>query len=145
VSAIFYVVAFVSFVQLLICCFAEYKRLKNPTFLKAFRVTTQKLLYFVVFLASLLRAAYFTQPESVQPSWAYYLMSAFYPLLMTCASLVICCWAEVCRWNREDSEDNLDVLPDFSPARHPMGAAVPLEEFPGIPGIQHSSLQSFRS
>jgi von Hippel-Lindau disease tumor supressor len=100
VSAIFYVVAFVSFVQLLICCFAEYKRLKNPTFLKAFRVTTQKLLYFVVFLASLLRAAYFTQPESVQPSWAYYLMSAFYPLLMTCASLVICCWAEVCRWNR---------------------------------------------
>ena len=99
-SAIFYVVAFVSIVQLLICCFAEYKRLKNPTFLKAFRITTQKLLYFVVFLASLLRAAYFTQPESVQPSWAYYLMSAFYPLLMTCASLVICCWAEVCFTNK---------------------------------------------
>jgi von Hippel-Lindau disease tumor supressor len=88
VSAIFYVVAFVSFVQLLICCFAEYKRLKNPSFLKACRITTQKFLYFVVFLASLLRAAYFTQPESAQPSWAYYLMSA-------CASLVVCCWAEV--------------------------------------------------
>lgn len=95
VSAIFYVVAFISFVQLLICCFAEYKRLKNPSFLKACRITTQKFLYFVVFLASLLRAAYFTQPESVQPSWAYYLMSAYYPLLMTCASLVVCFWAEV--------------------------------------------------
>lgn len=95
VSAIFYVVAFVSLVQLLICCFASYKKLKNPSFLKACRVTTQKFLYFVVFLASLLRAAYFTQPESVQPSWAYYLMSAYYPLLMTCASLVVCFWAEV--------------------------------------------------
>jgi hypothetical protein len=95
VSAIFYVVAFISLVQLLICCFAEYKRLKNPSFLKACRITTQKFLYFVVFLATLLRAAYFTQPESVQPSWAYYLMSAYYPLLMTCASLVVCFWAEV--------------------------------------------------
>lgn len=101
-SAIFYVVAFISLVQLLICCFAEYKRLKNPSFLKACRVTTQKFLYFMVFLASLLRAAYFTQPESAQPSWAYYLMSAYYPLLMTCASLVICFWAEVrygVKWN----------------------------------------------
>lgn len=94
VSAIFYVVAFVSIVQLLICCFAEYKRLKNPSFLKACRITTQKFLYCVVFLASLLRAAYFTQPELAQP-WAYYLMSAYYPLLMTCASLVVCYWAEV--------------------------------------------------
>lgn len=108
VSAIFYVVAFVSLVQLLICCFAEYRKLKNPSFLKACRITTQKFLYFVVFLASLLRAAYFTQPESVQPSWAYYLMSAYYPLLMTCASLVVCFWAEVsCRqsnyWHCSDS------------------------------------------
>lgn len=95
VSAIFYVVAFISLVQLLICCFAEYKRLKNPSFLKACRITTQKVLYFVVFLASLLRAAYFTQPESLHPQWAYYLMSAYYPLLMTCASLVVCFWAEV--------------------------------------------------
>lgn len=101
VSAIFYVVAFISIVQLLICCFAEYKRLKNPSFLKACRITTQKFLYFVVFLASLLRAAYFTQPESVQPSWAYYLMSAYYPLLMTCASLVVCFWAEVMLFDRE--------------------------------------------
>jgi hypothetical protein len=36
-----------------------------------------------VFLASLLRAAYFTQPESVQPSWAYYLMSGKFLLFFT--------------------------------------------------------------
>lgn len=88
-------VAFISLVQLLISCFAEYKKMKNPSFVKACRITTQKLLYFVVFLASLLRAAYFTQPESAQPSWCYYLMSAFYPLVMTCASLIVCYWAEV--------------------------------------------------
>jgi hypothetical protein len=94
-SIVFYVVAFISLVQLLICCFAEYKRLKQPSFLKAFRITTQKFLYFTVLLASLLRAAYFSRPESKQPAWTYYLMSAYYPLLMTCASLIVCFWAEV--------------------------------------------------
>lgn len=106
VSSIFYVVAFISFVQLLICCWAEYQRLKQPSFLRACRVTTQKVLYFVVFLASLMRAAYFTKPEILQPAWAYYLMSAYYPLLMTCASLIICFWAEIfhlrdIRWERQ--------------------------------------------
>lgn len=33
--------------------------------------------------------------ETLQPGWASYLMSAYYPLLMTCASLVVCLWAEV--------------------------------------------------
>lgn len=94
ISSVFYVVAFISLIQLLICCFAEYKRLKQPSFFKAFRITTQKFLYFVVFIAALLRATYFANPE-VQPSWSYYLMSAYYPLLMTCASLIVCFWAEV--------------------------------------------------
>ena len=94
ISSVFYVVAFISLIQLLICCFAEYKRLKQPSFFKAFRITTQKFLYFVVFIAALLRATYFSNPE-VQPSWSYYLMSAYYPLLMTCASLIVCFWAEV--------------------------------------------------
>ncbi|CAH1717721.1 unnamed protein product [Chironomus riparius] len=93
ISSVFYVVAFISLIQLLICCFAEYKRLKQPSFFKAFRITTQKFLYFVVFIAALLRATYFSNPE-VQPSWSYYLMSAYYPLLMTCASLIVCFWAE---------------------------------------------------
>lgn len=33
--------------------------------------------------------------EISQPLWATTLMSAYYPLLMTCASLVVCLWAEV--------------------------------------------------
>jgi von Hippel-Lindau disease tumor supressor len=95
ISSVFYVVAIISIIQLLICCFAEYKRLKQPSLAKAFRITTQKMLYFVVFLASLLRAVFFSQPESAMPPWSYYLMTAFYPLLMTCASLIVCFWAEV--------------------------------------------------
>lgn len=145
-SAIFYVVAFISLVQLLICCFAEYKRLKNPSFLKACRITTQKFLYFVVFLASLLRAAYFTQPESVQPSWAYYLMSAYYPLLMTCASLVVCFWAEV---RTPPTAHRLTInFPSFSDipsAWHPVGATVPVQKLSRLSRVQPSSIQPVRS
>ncbi|XP_059618468.1 uncharacterized protein LOC132262966 [Phlebotomus argentipes] len=95
VSSIFYLVALVSLIQLLICIVAEYQRLKQPSFLRACRLTTQKLLYFFVFVAALLRGAYFTTPEILQPVWASSLMSAYYPLLMTCASLVVCLWAEI--------------------------------------------------
>lgn len=116
ISSVFYFVAIVSLIQLLICIVSEYQRLKQPSFLRACRLTTQKLLYFVVFVAALLRGAYFTTPvserflfdtircltifvynfqEVLQPTWASNLMSAYYPLLMTCASLVVCLWAEV--------------------------------------------------
>lgn len=95
VSSIFYIVALVSVIQLLICIIAEYQRLKQPSLLRACRLTTQKLLYFFVCVASLVRGAYFTTPEISQPVWATTLMSAYYPLLMTCASLVVCLWAEV--------------------------------------------------
>lgn len=66
VSSVFYFVAALSMIQLLICCVAEYQRLKQPSVLKAARVTTQKLLYFVVFVAALLRGAYFTTPVSTK-------------------------------------------------------------------------------
>ncbi|KAG4070867.1 hypothetical protein HA402_011093 [Bradysia odoriphaga] len=95
ISSVFYFVAIVSLIQLLICIVSEYQRLKQPSFLRACRLTTQKLLYFVVFIAALLRGAYFTTPEVLQPVWASNLMSAYYPLLMTCASLVVCLWAEI--------------------------------------------------
>lgn len=95
VSSIFYVVALVSVVQLLVCIIAEYQRLKQPSWLRACRLTTQKLLYFFVFVAALVRGAYFTTPDISQPAWATSLLSAYYPLMMTCASLVVCLWAEV--------------------------------------------------
>ncbi|EDW03095.1 uncharacterized protein LOC6562286 [Drosophila grimshawi] len=93
ISTVFYLVALVSVIQLLICIVAEYQRLKQPSILRACRLTTQKLLYFMVFVASSLRGAYFTTP--LQPQWAVTLMSAYYPLLMTCASLIVCMWAEI--------------------------------------------------
>lgn len=62
VSSVFYFVALVSIIQLLICIVAEYQRLKQPSFLRACRISTQKLLYFVVFIAATLRGAYFTTP-----------------------------------------------------------------------------------
>lgn len=62
ISSVFYFVAIVSLIQLLICIVSEYQRLKQPSFLRACRLTTQKLLYFVVFIAALLRGAYFTTP-----------------------------------------------------------------------------------
>lgn len=64
VSSIFYFVAALSIIQLALCCVAEYYRLKQPSLLSAFRLTTQKLLYFVIFVAALLRGAYFTTPVS---------------------------------------------------------------------------------
>lgn len=121
ISSVFYFVALVSLVQLFICIVAEYQRLKQPSLLRACRVTTQKMLYFMVFVAASIRGAYFTTPVSLnqalhfifylnflllnkfllifqldsQPLWAVTLMSAYYPLLMTCASLIVCMWAEV--------------------------------------------------
>lgn len=120
ISSVFYFVALVSVIQLFICIVAEYQRLKQPSVLRACRITTQKMLYFMVFVAASLRGAYFTTPVSggfdilkrismkfinffvfvllqldLQPQWAVTLMSAYYPLLMTCASLIVCMWAEV--------------------------------------------------
>lgn len=46
------------------CIVAEWQKMKAPSFLRACRVTTQKVLYFIVFLASLIRGAYFTSPVS---------------------------------------------------------------------------------
>ena len=62
-SSIFFLLALTSLIQLVMCIHAEYLRMKkNASILKACRVTTQKLLYFLVFLASVLRGAYFAAP-----------------------------------------------------------------------------------
>ena len=44
---------------------SEYLRMKkHPSILRACRITTQKFLYFAVFLAALLRGTYFAAPVS---------------------------------------------------------------------------------
>ncbi|XP_058806256.1 uncharacterized protein LOC131672801 [Phymastichus coffea] len=94
-ATIFFILAFVCLTQLVMCVIAEWRKMKAPSFLRACRVTTQKVLYFVVFLASLIRGAYFTSPTSFQAPWSKSLMSAYYPLMLSGASLIVCFWAEV--------------------------------------------------
>lgn len=64
IGGLFMMIALVCAIQLVMCILSEYQRLKAPTFLKACRITTQKLLYFVTFLASAIRGAYFMSPVS---------------------------------------------------------------------------------
>lgn len=105
IGGVFLMVAFVCAVQLTICIVTEYRKLKAPTFLRACKVTTQKMLYLVAFLASLIRGAYFVSPSAFQEGWATSLLSAYYPLMMSGSSLIVCFWAEVfhlrdIRWER---------------------------------------------
>lgn len=48
------------------CITAEFQRMKAPSLARACRVTTQKLLYFLMFLATVIRGAYFTSPVSTR-------------------------------------------------------------------------------
>merc|ERR1719347_378866 len=103
-SSIFSLMALTSLIQLGMCIHSEYLRQKSPSIWKAFRVTTQKMLYFLTFLASSLRAIYFASPK-LESSLAASLMSAYYPVLLSGSSLVVCFWAEIfhlqaIRWDR---------------------------------------------
>ncbi|EZA56197.1 hypothetical protein DMN91_000521 [Ooceraea biroi] len=104
-ATIFFLMAFVCLIQLVMCIVAEWQRMKAPSFLRACRVTTQKVLYFVVFLASIIRGAYFTSPTAFKEGWSRSLLSAYYPLLLSGSSLIVCFWAEVVhlrniRWDK---------------------------------------------
>ncbi|XP_012174481.1 uncharacterized protein LOC126915284 isoform X1 [Bombus affinis] len=94
-ATIFFMLAFVCLIQLIMCIIAEWQKMKAPSFLRACRVTTQKVLYFIVFLASLIRGAYFTSPTAFKEGWSRSLLSAYYPLVLSGSSLIVCFWAEV--------------------------------------------------
>jgi len=103
-SSIFSLMALTSLIQLGMCIHSEYLRQKSPSCWKACRITTQKMLYFLTFVASSLRAIYFASPQ-LGSSMSASLMSAYYPVLLTGSSLVVCFWAEVfhlesIRWER---------------------------------------------
>jgi len=103
-SSIFSLMALTSLIQLGMCIHSEYLRQKSPSLLRSFRVTTQKMLYFLTFIAATLRAIYFASPK-LESSLAASLMSAYYPVLLSGSSLVVCFWAEIfhlqsIRWDR---------------------------------------------
>ncbi|CAG9762260.1 unnamed protein product [Ceutorhynchus assimilis] len=95
IGGVFFFIGLVCAIQLIMCIISEYQRLKTPTFLKACKITTQKMIYLVICLASLIRGAYFIFPESFEYGWSSSLLSSYYPLLMSSASLIVCFWAEV--------------------------------------------------
>lgn len=81
ISSVFYCVALFSLIQLMICIVAEYQRLKRPSIVRACRITAQKLLYFIVFLAALLRGAYFTTPVST--NFCFILFFSYFVFFLT--------------------------------------------------------------
>ena len=115
-STVFYMICAVSFVQLvniffhifcsqilisinrftqILCINSEFGRLKPKSFIRALRITTQKALYFFICLATAIRGFYFSSPTNATLLWAESLMSAYYPVLLSGSSLVVCFWAEV--------------------------------------------------
>lgn len=94
-ATIFFILALICLIQLIMCIVAEWQKMKAPSFLRACRITTQKVLYFIVFLASLIRGAYFTSPTAFKEGWSRSLLSAYYPLVLSGSSLIVCFWAEV--------------------------------------------------
>lgn len=93
-ATVFYLIAAVSLAQLVVCVRAEYKKLKTPSFRLACRVTTQKMLYVITFVAATLRGAYFSSPSNADLKLAPSFMSAFYPIILSGGSLIVCFWAE---------------------------------------------------
>jgi von Hippel-Lindau disease tumor supressor len=61
-ASVFFLLALVCLIQLVMCIAAEFQKMKTPSLWRACRVTTQKLLYLLVFLATTIRGAYFTSP-----------------------------------------------------------------------------------
>ncbi|KAK3856411.1 hypothetical protein Pcinc_037263, partial [Petrolisthes cinctipes] len=93
-ATVFYLIAAVSLAQLVVCVKAEYSKQKTPSLRRACRVTTQKMLYVITFVAATLRGAYFSSPANADLMLAPTFMSAFYPIILSGGSLIVCFWAE---------------------------------------------------
>ncbi|XP_045130701.1 uncharacterized protein LOC123515882 [Portunus trituberculatus] len=93
-ATVFYLIAAVSLAQLVVCVRAEYMRQKTPSLRRACRVTTQKMLYVITFVAATLRGAYFSSPANADLKLAPSFVSAFYPIILSGGSLIVCFWAE---------------------------------------------------
>jgi von Hippel-Lindau disease tumor supressor len=94
-STVFYMICAVSFVQLILCINSEFSRQKPRSLIRALKITTQKALYFFICIATAIRGFYFSSPNNGTLLWAESLMSAYYPVLLSGSSLVVCFWAEV--------------------------------------------------
>ncbi|XP_014669910.1 PREDICTED: uncharacterized protein LOC106810939 [Priapulus caudatus] len=98
-GAVFYFLSAVSIIQLFMCMRADYMKQQKASWTAAVSVTSQKLLYVFVILASAIRGIYFSTKNTIRVEWASNLLLAYYPFLLSGVSLVICLWAEAFHLN----------------------------------------------
>lgn len=79
----------------ILCINSEFNRDKPRSLVKALRITTQKALYFFICIATAIRGFYFQSSFNESLKWASDLKSAYYPLLLSGSSLVVCFWVSV--------------------------------------------------
>ncbi|CAG7816482.1 unnamed protein product [Allacma fusca] len=95
-ACVYLFVALVSLGQLLISVAMSCRQVgKGNRVREAFSPTTPKAIYAIVFLAASLRAAYFAVSSTWAADWLLSLLSAYYPLVLTGSSLIVCFWAEI--------------------------------------------------
>ncbi|KAK7095451.1 uncharacterized protein [Littorina saxatilis] len=93
-GTIFVLLGCVALVQLVLCIVWEYTKEDKRSLRKACQVTVQKLLYVLVVCATAIRGAYFFTKWQVSEEVANSLWSAYYPVIITGFSLIVCFWAE---------------------------------------------------
>ncbi|XP_029205294.1 uncharacterized protein LOC114969155 [Acropora millepora] len=93
-GAVFYLVCAVSFIQLVLCVRSEFHKLKKPSLLKACRLTVQKALYLCMIVACGTRGLYYSIQRYLPDSLGVNLFNAYYPLIISGFSVIICFWAE---------------------------------------------------
>ncbi|KAK7487413.1 hypothetical protein BaRGS_00021375 [Batillaria attramentaria] len=93
-GSIFVLLGFVALVQLVVCMRYEYVKEDKRSWRRACQVTVQKLLYVLVVFATAIRGAYFFTKLQLCDDVASGLWSAYFPIIITGFSLIVCFWAE---------------------------------------------------
>ncbi|CAE1294477.1 unnamed protein product [Acanthosepion pharaonis] len=100
-GSIFVILSCVSLIQLCVCIWSEYIKEQKHSFWSAFKITTQKLLYALIICATAIRAVYFFTKFQLHltDQISSNLWCAYYPLLLTGFTLIVCYWAEAFHLN----------------------------------------------
>ncbi|KAJ7377410.1 hypothetical protein OS493_029309 [Desmophyllum pertusum] len=93
-SAVFFFVCAVSLAQLVLCVRSEFQQLKRPSLAKACRLTVQKTLYICMIIACGSRGTYYSIQRYLPDSLGVNLFNAYYPVIISGFSIIICFWAE---------------------------------------------------
>ncbi|XP_063423927.1 uncharacterized protein LOC134707810 [Mytilus trossulus] len=93
-GTIFVFLCLVAFVQLFLCISNEYQKQKTKSWKTVFKMTGPKLLYILTILATAIRGVYFFTKMHISDQASIHLWSAYYPILLSGSSLIVCFWAE---------------------------------------------------